>query len=76
MPKIISIGAYGLIIHTGREVNVPHVHIEYQGREVLWNLLMLREYGECPFRVPKKVRQYIEEHQIELLELWDKYHAG
>lgn len=74
MPTIENIGAYKIQLHT-REVGPPHVHVTYQGQDVVVYLLTLEPYGKQPFRVPRKVMEYLERHQLRLIELWEQYHG-
>ncbi len=75
MPTVIQIGAYRIEIHTGREWGSPHVHVVWGGKDVIVSLITLQDMGEVPFRVPKDVRKYIEDHQVSLLAEWDRYHG-
>ena len=75
MPTIRRVDGYTIELHTGRERSFPHVHVKHKGRDVVFNLLRHRPYGKVPFRLPKKVRNYLAEHQQELLEEWDRYHG-
>ena len=69
MPTIEDIGAYKIQMHTGREVGPPHVHICYQGQDVLLNLLTIEPYGKRHFRIPRKVMAYLDREQLNLLTL-------
>jgi hypothetical protein len=75
MPTIKVIGSYGIEIHTGRERNLPHVHVVHDGRDVLVNLLTLETYGETRFRLPKVIQEYLRHNQTQLLKKWDEYHG-
>ena len=75
MPTVIQIGAYRIEIHTGREWDSPHVHVVSGGKDVIVSLITLQEMGEVPFRMPKDVRQYVEDNRVSMLAAWDKYHG-
>ena len=75
MPTIARIGGYQIEMHRGREYGIPHVHVVHGGRDVLVNLLTLEPFGVEPFRLPRKVKTYIQKNQTELLRLWDEYHG-
>ena len=69
-----GIGAYKIKMHT-REVGLPHVHICYQGKDVVVNLLTLEAYGEKHFRIPRSVAAYLDREQENLLTLWEEHHG-
>jgi Domain of unknown function (DUF4160) len=73
VPEIRRFGGFKLLMFFQDE-NPPHVHIRGAGfaakirisnRDVL--------AGEAPNRVLKQARRWIEEHQAELLALWDEF---
>jgi hypothetical protein len=74
MPTVVRIGAYRIVLHTGREHPPPHVHIHYQGRDVLVDLHTLECYGVQLFVLPDEVRRFLETNQVELLRRWQEYH--
>lgn len=49
----------------------PHVHVFYNGKEVLIDLVKLNVYaGSLPSRPLKKVIQLVVEHQADLMFLF------
>ncbi|MCU0849564.1 MAG: DUF4160 domain-containing protein [Spirochaetes bacterium] len=66
---------YGLIVYLyfydNKKHNIPHIHVEYQGQEVVVSIMdgsMLE--GEIPLKKMKLVQAWIEIHQDELLADW------
>jgi hypothetical protein len=73
MPEIRRFGGFKLLMFFQDE-NPPHVHIRGAGFAAkirISNGGVLA--GEAPNRVLKQARRWIEEHQEELLALWDEF---
>ncbi len=66
---------YGLIVYLyfydNKKHNIPHIHVEYQGQEVVVSITdgSILE-GEIPSKKMKLVHAWIEIHQEELLADW------
>lgn len=66
---------YGLIIYLyfydNKKHNIPHIHVEYQGKEAVVSILdsTILE-GDLPAKKMKLVTAWIEIHQEELLANW------
>jgi hypothetical protein len=57
-----------------QDENPPHVHIkgaDFAAKIRISNGDLLA--GDAPNRVLRQARRWIEEHQAELLELWDEF---
>lgn len=76
MPEISRF--YGIIIYLYvKDHYPPHIHAEYGEFEVLYNINTLKIYsGELPTRANKLVREWLELHQVELLEDWNNAKTG
>jgi hypothetical protein len=73
MPEIKRFGAFKVLMYFQDE-NPPHVHIkgaDYTAKIRISNGDLLA--GGAPNRVLKEARRWVEEHQAELLELWDEF---
>jgi hypothetical protein len=73
MPEIRRFGGFKLLMFFQDE-NPPHVHLTGPGFAAkirISNGDVLA--GNAPNRVLKQARRWIEEHQMELLALWDEF---
>jgi len=53
--------------------NPPHIHVEYQGCEALISLIDARILaGTLPKKAHKIVQEWIENHQQELMDDWQR----
>jgi hypothetical protein len=72
MPTIAMF--FGLVIrmyYAPKEHNPPHIHVEYQGKDTIINLLNgLVIEGELSIRHLRFVQAWIEIHYEELLANW------
>lgn len=79
MPAIAKF--YGLIVYMyfrdNRQHHLPHIHVKYQDDEVI---LALPDGsvldGEIPMTKLKLVQAWIEIHEIELMNNWDRASQG
>jgi hypothetical protein len=76
MPEICRF--FGIIIRMFfEEHNPPHIHVEYQGRQAVFDLGGNVTRGELRSRTAKKlVREWIDLHVDELREDWELAQAG
>ena len=73
MPEISSF--HGLSIYMyfrGAEHNPPHIHVIYQGTEAIYSVREpCRLRGALPTRLDGMVVDWAEQHQEELLDMWE-----
>ena len=76
MPEICRF--YGIIIYLYvKDHNPPHIHAEYGEYEALFNINTNEVYsGKLPSRAERLVKEWIELHQIELIEDWNNAKTG
>ena len=76
MPEIARF--YGIIIYLYvKDHNPPHIHAEYGDYEALFEIKTMKRYsGKLPARAEKLVKDWIELHQVELLEDWNNANTG
>jgi hypothetical protein len=71
---------YGIVIAIYfREHGVPHIHVSYAGRHASISIRSGRVLeGESRFHPPalRLVKQWLEEHQEELLDAWEDARNG
>jgi hypothetical protein len=73
MPEIKRFGGFKLLMFFQDE-NPPHVHIRRAGfaaKVRISNGDVLA--GEAPNKVLRQARRWVDEHQAELLALWDEF---
>lgn len=73
MPEIKRFAGFKLLMFLQDE-NPPHVHVKGPGfaaKMRIPNGELLA--GDAPNRAVRQVRRWVEEHQAELLELWDQF---
>jgi hypothetical protein len=73
MPEIKRFGGFKLLMFFQDE-NPPHVHIRGAGfaaKVRISNGDVLA--GEAPNKVLRQARRWVDEHQAELLALWDEF---
>jgi len=54
------------------EHNPPHFHAEYQGYEISVNIQSGAVTGKMPRRALNLIWEWLDEHQTELLENWER----
>jgi Domain of unknown function (DUF4160) len=76
MPEISRF--FGIIIRMFfDEHNPPHIHVEHQGNNAVFDLRGNITHGNLKSRTAVKlVREWIDLHVTELLENWDLAQAG
>lgn len=75
MPEISRF--YGIIIRMFYdEHNPPHFHADYAGHRVSVNIKDGIVEGKIPKRALKLVFEWMEKHEEELLENWEKCQSG
>jgi Domain of unknown function (DUF4160) len=73
MPEIKRFGSFKLLMFFHDE-NPPHVHIkgaDFAAKIRISSGELLA--GDAPARVLKQARNWLAQHQAELLELWDTF---
>jgi hypothetical protein len=73
MPEIKRFGGFKLLMFFQDE-NPPHVHIkgsDFTAKMRITNGDLLA--GNAPNKVVKQARRWVEEHQVELLKLWNEF---
>ncbi|NJN99078.1 MAG: DUF4160 domain-containing protein [Anaerolineales bacterium] len=71
MPTISTF--YGIRISMNyNEHNPPHFHAEYQNYEITVDILTGSITGNMPRRALNLIWTWLDEHQTELLENWDR----
>jgi hypothetical protein len=73
MPEIKRFSGFKLLMFFQDE-NLPHVHIkgaDFAAKIRISNGDLLA--GDVPSRVLRQARRWVEEHQAELLQLWDEF---
>ena len=73
MPTIATIGVIKIQMFYG-DHNPPHVHA-YGGGHAALIRIQDREFlaGSLPNRLRQRVLTWVEEHEGELMELWEEY---
>ena len=60
-----------------KDHNPPHIHAEYGEFEALFNIKTIELYsGGLPSRAERLVKEWIELHQVELIEDWSNAKEG
>jgi len=68
---------YGiLIIMYFNDHNPPHIHAKYAGYEAIFNFNKDVIEGELPARARKFVPEWMQQHQHELQENWERARRG
>lgn len=73
MPEIKRFAGFKLLMFFQDE-NPPHVHIkgsDFTAKMRISNGDLLA--GNAPNKVVKQARRWVEEHQVELLKLWNEF---
>jgi hypothetical protein len=73
MPQIKRFGSFRLLMFFQDE-NPPHVHIkgtDYAAKMRISNGELIA--GVAPSKVLREARKWVEEHRLELLELWEQF---
>jgi Domain of unknown function (DUF4160) len=73
MPEIRRVGSFKLLMFFQDE-NPPHVHIQgadFAAKVRISNGELLA--GDAPGKVLREARRWIEDHQAELLAMWDEF---
>jgi hypothetical protein len=65
---------FGIIIYMHwRDHAPPHFHAHYQGHEALYEILTGEVLaGSLPRKADKIVREWLSEHELELIENWNR----
>lgn len=67
----------GILIYMyGQDHNPPHLHIKEGGN---WFIITIKDRmiaGKASSRTIRIINEYIDEHENQLLELWDKAQRG
>lgn len=76
MPEISQF--YGIIIYLYfKDHNPPHIHAAYGDFEAKYTIESNEMFfGNLPIRADKLVREWIELHQVELMEDWKNALSG
>lgn len=75
MPEICRF--YGIIICLyWKDHNPPHIHFTYGNYECCISILDRVVDGQAPAKVILKVNEWIDSHEKEILELWEKAQRG
>ena len=68
---------YGIaIVMYFNDHNPPHCHAKYSGYEAIFDFDGNLLEGELPPRAAGFVREWINEHQLELSSNWEKARSG
>ena len=68
---------YGIIISMfGNEHNPPHLHIKYGRYRAVFIMKKGLIKGEIPISVMKKVMEWVDIHQDELVQNWELLQNG
>ena len=60
----------------GQDHNPPHLHIKDSGN---WFIITIKDrmvYGRASSKTIHIINEYIDEHEVRLLEIWDKAQKG
>lgn len=75
MPEISRF--YGIIIYMWwKDHNPPHIHVSYGDYDCNISIKDKVVKGEVPAKIISKVVEWIDLHEDELLDLWDKAQNG
>ena len=75
MPEICRF--YGIILSLyWRDHNPPHIHFTYGDYECSISVIDRVVDGKAPAKVILKVNQWIDQHEDELLRMWEKAQRG
>ena len=67
----------GILIYMyGFDHNPPHIHAFYSGDEIIINIGDRFVKGQAPSKVIRKLNEFIDTHEEELLALWEKAQRG
>lgn len=68
---------YGIIIIMYfNDHNPPHIHAKYAGHEAIFNFNEDVIEGKLPTRAIKFVQEWMQQHQDELIDNWEKARRG
>ena len=75
MPTIIRIGPYRFFFYTGDRDEPQHIHVERDDKIAkFWlNPIRLQSSGGFSRNEIIRIQQIIQEHQIQLIEVWNEY---
>ena len=75
MPEICRF--FGIIISLyWRDHNPPHIHFTYGNYECSISILDRIVNGQAPAKVITKVNEWLDLHEAEILNLWEKAQKG
>lgn len=67
----------GILIYMyGQDHNPPHLHIKDGGN---WFIITIKDRmvtGTASYKTIRIINEYIDEHETQLLEIWDKAQKG
>ena len=79
MPELASF--YGIKVmmftHDNKQHHLPHIHVWYQGEEAVLSIPSGRLLaGDLPTKKLRMVRTWMDIHEDELLDRWEKAVSG
>lgn len=75
MPEICRF--YGIIISLyWRDHSPPHLHFSYGSYQATINIADRQIRGTAPQKVIDKMNRWLDQHEHELTELWEKAQQG
>ncbi len=76
MPEVSRF--FGIVIQMFfREHNPPHFHVRYQGKKAVFTIRPFGlDKGEASPHTLALVKDWVQEHEAELLENWDRARNG
>jgi hypothetical protein len=78
MPTVLRVGPFRFFFYAGDGGEPPHVHVERDDCEAKFWLdpvRLERSHGFSRQEI-RRVRDLIEEHQLQLLESWNEFFRG
>ncbi len=75
MPTVLRHGPYRFFFYAADRDEPPHVHVERDDHEAKFWLAPMRLQRSTGFkrRELNRIRQLIEDNEVELLRSWDEY---
>jgi hypothetical protein len=78
MPTVLRVGPFRFFFYSGDGGEPPHVHVERDDCEAkLWldPVRLERSHGFSRKEI-NRIRELVEEHQLQLLESWNEFFRG
>jgi hypothetical protein len=75
MPELASFYGIKVMMYTydNKQHHLPHIHVWYQGEEAVLSIPKGRLLvGDLPTKKLRMVRTWIDIHEAELLDCWEK----